>query len=166
MALKMSVTRSASARTLEWVEQAFEENERKELELEMEKRKEEHKDKLMEYEETLDMELINSSDELKEVYAYYQVIYTWKYCCWQPSISYHLFDSINAYLYARLKVYQCVFEISHLQGLMDVKTRSIISYFIIFRTLKRKCRIIKITTKQHSKALKNLKINLGNLWEI
>lgn len=75
MSLKMSVTRSASARTLEWVEQAFEENERKELELEMEKRKEEHKDKLMEYEETLDMELINSSDELKEVYAYYQVIY-------------------------------------------------------------------------------------------
>lgn len=73
LALKMSVTRSASARTLEWVEQAFEENERKELELEMEKRKEEQKENLRDREGTLNMELINSSDELKEVYAYYQV---------------------------------------------------------------------------------------------
>lgn len=54
----MSITRSASARTLESVEQAFEESERKEMELKMEKRKKQKKDKLEEYEEGLDTELI------------------------------------------------------------------------------------------------------------
>lgn len=73
LASKMSITRSASARNLESVEQEFEENERKEMELEMEKRKKQKRDRLDKAEEGLDLDMIEGNEELKEVYEYYQV---------------------------------------------------------------------------------------------
>lgn len=61
--MKIGITRSASARTLENAEQIFEENERKEQELETEQRKQ---DKLQNCENKLDLELINNSSENAE----------------------------------------------------------------------------------------------------
>jgi hypothetical protein len=70
-AYKMSITRSASARTLEWEEQAAE-IDRKDTEIE---KIDPHgkENKLNRLENKLDVDLIKQSSELSELYEYYEV---------------------------------------------------------------------------------------------
>jgi len=68
---KMSITRSASARTQEWEEQVAEADKK---ETEVEKRTAESGEtKLNRLERSIDKDLVNQSPELTELYEYYKV---------------------------------------------------------------------------------------------